>query len=225
MEIKLAPSILSADFAALGEDVRHVTPEADLLHVDVMDGHFVPNLTVGPAVVASLSKCTDLPLDCHLMIESPSDYYEQFAEAGASWITFHREATDDPGAEIEAIRSLGVRVGMSISPDTPFEEAKPWIRSLDLFLVMSVYPGFAGQRFIEAVLPKIESARQLVNESGVDVDIEVDGGIGEETAASAVAAGANVLVAGSAIFGASSPLEAARRIRNAVSELLGTDND
>lgn len=225
MEIKLAPSILSADFAALGDEVRRVAPEADMLHVDVMDGHFVPNLTVGPAVVASLSKCSDIPLDCHLMIESPSDYYEQFANAGASWLTFHLEATDDPGAEIDAIRSLGVRAGMSISPDTPFEEAEPWIRSLDLFLVMSVHPGFAGQRFIEAVMTKIESARQVVNESGVDVDIEVDGGIGEETAARVVAAGANVLVAGSAIFGASSPLEAARRIRSSVTEKLGTRYD
>lgn len=225
MKIKLAPSILSADFAALGDEVRRVAPEADMLHVDIMDGHFVPNLTVGPAAVDALSKCTDLPIDCHLMVESPSNYYEQFANAGASWITFHREAIDDPGAEIEAIRNLGVRAGMSISPDTPFELAEPWIRSLDLFLIMSVHPGFAGQRFIEAVLPKIEAARQVVNESQVDVDIEVDGGIGEETAARVVAAGANVLVAGSAIFGATSPLEAARRIRTTVSETLGIEND
>lgn len=223
--IKLAPSILSADFAVLGDEIRRVESEADLLHVDVMDGHFVPNLTVGPAVVASLSKHTDIPLDCHLMIESPADSFEAFADAGASIITFHREAVDDPSREIGMLRDLGVKAGMSISPDTAFEDAEPWMASLDLLLVMSVHPGFAGQRFIEAVVPKIESASRWVNNSGIAVDIEVDGGIGVDTAARVAVAGANVLVAGSAIFGASSPLEAARLIRRSVTEMLGNDHD
>lgn len=225
MKIKIAPSILSADFAALGEEVRRVAPEADMLHVDVMDGHFVPNLTVGPAVVASLAKASDIPLDCHLMVESPGEYFQSFGEAGASTITFHREAVADPTDEIGFLRELGVGVGMAISPPTALEHVLPWIDQIDLLLVMTVNPGFAGQEFIRDVLPKVEAARQLINNRGLRVDIQVDGGVGVETAPLAVACGANVLVAGSAIFCASSPLEAARQIRMSASGGQGIDND
>lgn len=212
IDLKLAPSILSADFSRLGGEIEALGAVADSIHVDVMDGHFVPNLTIGPAVVASIRKATDLPLDCHLMVESPKSWFGPFADSGADSVTFHLEAVEDPSEEIAALRELGINVGMAISPDTPFEAARPWMEALDLLLVMSVHPGFGGQSFIPSVLGKVRSARDLINAEGLQVDIQIDGGIGEATVGDAVAAGANILVAGSAIFGASEPEAAAWRI-------------
>lgn len=213
MEIKLAPSILSADFAHLADDIVAIADESDWIHVDVMDGHFVPNLTIGPVVVSSVRRVTDLRLDCHLMIESPSSYYAAFADSGADSITFHREAVEDPASEIRAIRALGMRAGMAINPETTFEEAEGWLEALDLLLVMSVNPGFGGQSFMPEVLMKVTAARDVATRDNLDLDIEVDGGVSEVTARAAVVAGASVLVAGSAIFSASEPVEAARSIR------------
>lgn len=210
--VKLAPSILSADFAHLAAEVEAVAPEADLLHVDVMDGHFVPNLTIGPPVVRSLRKHTDLFLDCHLMVDNPGDLLDDFADGGAGGCTVHIEL-GDPTPLIDEMRRLGLRVGLVLNPPTPFEAVEPYLRAIDLLLVMSVNPGWGGQEFIAAVLSKVTAARRLIDEAGLDVEIEIDGGINAETAARAVAAGADILVAGSAIFDADDTLAAARAIR------------
>lgn len=212
MAVKIAPSILSADFARLGDDIDRVLPEADLLHVDVMDGHFVPNLTIGPPVVASLRRHTDLFLDCHLMIDNPGDLLEDFAKAGADGCTVHVEL-GDPTPLIEQMRELGLRVGLVLNPPTPFETVVPHLDAIDLLLVLSVNPGWGGQEFIAGVLEKVRAARRIVDDRGLALEIEIDGGINVETAASAAAAGADIFVAGSAIFHADDPLESARRIR------------
>jgi ribulose-phosphate 3-epimerase len=206
---KLAPSILSADFARLGEEVTRVTPEADLLHVDVMDGHFVPNLTIGPPVVAALRRHTDLFLDCHLMVDNPGDLLADFADAGADRCIVHLEL-GDPRPLFAELRRRSMGVGLVINPETPFELAE-----VDLLLVMSVHPGFGGQDFIPAALEKVRAARRAIDDAGLPVEIEIDGGIHEATAPLAAAAGVDVLVAGSAIFGAPDPLAAARALRAA----------
>jgi ribulose-phosphate 3-epimerase len=210
--VKLAPSILSADFSELAAEVARVEAEADLLHVDVMDGHFVPNLTIGPPVVAALRKRTDLYLDCHLMVDNPGVLLDDFADAGADGVTIHVEL-GDPRPLFERIRGLGMRVGLTFNPETPLDAVLPYIGEIDVLLFMSVHPGFGGQAFIPSVLDKLRAARALIDERGLAVETEIDGGIHVDTAPDAAAAGADILVAGSAIFGSDDPAAAARRLR------------
>src|SRR4051812_31512809 len=186
---RIAPSILSADFAALADAIDGVAPEADLLHVDVMDGHFVPNLTIGPPVVKSIDRHTDLYLDCHLMMTNPGDFLEAFAKAGADGCSVHVEI-DDTGALIDGMRALGLDVGLAVNPETPFEAARPWLDRIDLLLIMTVHPGFGGQSFMREVVPKIEEARAELDRRGLDVALQVDGGIDVDTAPVVAAAGA-----------------------------------
>ena len=212
---RLAPSILSADFAALAREIDDVTPEADLLHVDVMDGHFVPNLTIGPPVVKSLRAHTGLYFDCHLMIDNPSEYLEAFADAGANGCSVHVEI--DGTAELCAeMRRLRLDVGLAVNPETPFEAAEPFLEQIDLLLLMTVHPGFGGQSFMHEVMPKVARARAEIDRRGLQVALQVDGGIDEHTGPVAAAAGADTFVAGNAIFGADDALGAARRLRAAI---------
>jgi ribulose-phosphate 3-epimerase len=198
---RIAPSILSADFTRLGDEVRAIERAgADWVHVDVMDGRFVPNLTIGPPVVKALRKVTQLPLDVHLMIVEPERYVEAFAEAGADHILVHAEASPHLHRTLQKIRSLGKRAGVVINPHTPEDSLRYVLPELDEILVMSVNPGFGGQAFLPSVLPKVAALRRLIDEGGYAIDLEIDGGINEATAARAVAAGANVLVAGTAVF-------------------------
>lgn len=201
--VKIAPSILSADFANLGRDIDRIKT-ADYVHVDVMDGCFVPNISIGVPVVRSIRRVTDLPLDVHLMIDRPSRYIEAFAKAGADLLTIHVEADipSEISRTIAAVKNAGVRVGLSIKPKTSVEVLLPWIEILDLVLVMTVEPGFGGQAFMADQLPKIEAVRQMIREKNPLCELEVDGGIDLETCKRVVAAGANVLVAGSAVYGA-----------------------
>lgn len=212
----IAPSILSADFARLGEEVRALeTAKADWVHVDVMDGRFVPNITLGPPIVAALRKVTKLPLDCHLMIVEPERYVDDFAKAGADVISVHVEACVHLHRTLSHIRSLGKRAGVVVNPSTSEEALKYVYDVADLVLVMSVNPGFGGQSFIESALPKIERIRKAIDASGRAIDLQVDGGVNEETAPRVVSAGANVLVAGNAVFSKPSYAEAIARLRGA----------
>jgi ribulose-phosphate 3-epimerase len=198
----LAVSILSADFANLREEVQKVEfSGADALHVDVMDGRFVPNITVGIPVVESLRRVTSLPIDVHLMIEEPERFAPSFVEAGADWVSFHYEATSHHHRLLTAIKSLGAKAGVAINPSTPVWVLEELLPFADFVLVMSVNPGFGGQTFIETSLGKIERLKRLMGKVGVDVPIEVDGGVGQANIASLVKAGASILVAGSAVFG------------------------
>jgi len=199
--VKLAPSILSADFARLGEQVAEATKAgADYIHVDVMDGHFVPPITIGAPVVAAIRQWTDLPLDVHLMIESPENQINQFAEAGADIITVHIEACPDIQQLVQAIKGLGVKAGVSLNPETPLSAITEILPSLDLVLVMTVNPGYGGQPFIEATLDKIAKLRAELDKKGLSAELEVDGGINAQVAPKVVKAGARVLVAGAAVF-------------------------
>jgi ribulose-phosphate 3-epimerase len=211
---KIAPSILAADFAHLADEVAKVTPECDLLHVDVMDGHFVPNISIGPAVVTSLRPVTDLYLDCHLMIENPGDFLDQFAKAGADSCTVHVEL-GDPRPLFDRMRAHGMRVGLVLNPETPLDAVVPYLTEIDILLFMSVHPGFGGQAFLPEVLDKLRAARTIVDEQELAVELEIDGGINLETAPLAAEAGADILVAGSAVFGTPDSAASARAIRAA----------
>ena len=215
--IKLAPSILSADFARLGEQIDEVARAgADYIHIDVMDGHFVPNITIGAPVVASIRPVAGLPLDVHLMIEHPERYISQFVEAGADIITVHVEASPHLNATIRAIKRLGARAGVSINPPTPIGTVEEFLHHVDLVLVMSVNPGFGGQPFIPETLPRIAHIRKILNDRGLHAELEVDGGINADNAPDVVKAGADVLVAGNSIFKAKEGIgRAMRRLRDA----------
>ncbi|MEF8832760.1 MAG: ribulose-phosphate 3-epimerase [Candidatus Thermoplasmatota archaeon] len=198
-EVKISPSVLSADFLDLGSAVEAVK-NTEWLHLDVMDGHFVPNLTFGPCVIESIRDKSDHVFDTHLMISNPDEYIEDFVEAGSDIITFHLEAVEDPERLIEKIKRSGTKAGLSLKPGTKFEEIEEFLPSIDLILIMTVEPGFSGQEFMEKVVPKIRKARDVVDEQGYDIDIAVDGGISPETAEKVVKNGANVLVSGSSVF-------------------------
>ncbi|UOE57107.1 ribulose-phosphate 3-epimerase [Cytobacillus oceanisediminis] len=199
--VKIAPSILSADFSKLGEEIKDVERGgADYIHVDVMDGHFVPNITIGPLIVDAIRPVTKLPLDVHLMIEDPDNYIEAFANAGADYITVHAEACKHLHRTIHFIKSFGVKAGVVLNPATPVNMIEHVIDDIDMVLLMSVNPGFGGQEFIHGVLPKIEAVKKMADAKGLNIEIEVDGGVNEETAQLCIEAGANVLVAGSAIY-------------------------
>ena len=202
--VKIAPSILSADFSCLGDEIRAIEAGgADYVHIDVMDGHFVPNITIGPLLVDAVRKVTSLPLDVHLMIENPDLYIPEFAKAGADIITVHQEAVSHLHRTVQLIRSLGKKAGVSINPATPVSTLEVILDELDLVLVMSVNPGFGGQSFIPSCLPKIEALRREIERRGLAVELEVDGGVKIDNIRQIVSAGADVLVAGSAVFGTS----------------------
>ncbi|GAA1139736.1 ribulose-phosphate 3-epimerase [Kribbella jejuensis] len=213
MGIQIAPSILSADFARLADEAAAVS-NADWLHVDVMDNHFVPNLTLGMPVVESLAKSTDLPLDCHLMIEDPDRWAPGYVEAGASSVTFHIEACRAPVRTAREIRAKGARAAMALRPATPIEPYEDLLGELDMVLIMTVEPGFGGQKFLDLCLPKIRRTRELLGKHGLDVWIEIDGGVSVETIERCADAGADVFVAGSAVYAADDPNAMIDKLRN-----------
>jgi ribulose-phosphate 3-epimerase len=212
--LQIAPSILAADFANLGDAVALVADTADTLHVDVMDGHFVPNLSIGPPVVKSLRKATSLHLDCHLMMTNPGDYLEAFKKAGADSCTIHIEIGDTAGL-IAQMREVGLGVGLALNPDADFEAVRPFIADIDLLLCMSVFPGFGGQSFIADVLQTVKAARAEIDERGLPTVVQIDGGIDLQTIGLAAAAGATNFVAGTAVFGQADPGLAVSALRDA----------
>lgn len=219
--IKIAPSILAADFAKLGQEVLEVEKAgADWIHIDVMDGHFVPNITMGPIVVDALRPLTQLPLDVHLMIENPDRYIEDFAKAGADYITVHVEACPHLHRTIQLIRSFGVKPGVVLNPHTPVETIQHILEDIDLVLFMTVNPGFGGQKFIHSVIPKVQQLSELLKEKKLSVEIEIDGGINEETIVPCAEAGATVFVAGSAIFNKPDRARALQSIKKAGEEAI-----
>lgn len=200
--LMIAPSILSADFAKLGEEISKVVADgADVIHIDVMDGHFVPNITIGPLIVAAVRKITEAPLDVHLMISNPDNYIEAFAEAGADWITVHVETCYHLHRSIHAIKQLGKKAGAVLNPATPLTSLEYILDELDLVMLMSVNPGFGGQKFIRSAIEKTRKLKKMIDDRGLQVGIEIDGGVSPATISEIAQAGANIFVAGSAVFG------------------------
>jgi ribulose-phosphate 3-epimerase len=216
----VAPSILAADFARLAEEARAVEGSADWLHVDVMDNHFVPNLTIGLPVVQSLRAATSLPFDVHLMIEDPARWAPGYADAGAYNVTFHAEASDNPVSLAKDLRAAGAKAGLAIDRDTPIEPYLDLLPSFDTLLIMTIKAGFGGQKFIPAMLDKVSAARRYARSGHLELRIEVDGGIAEDTIARAAEAGADAFVAGTAVYGAADPAEAVRRLRRLAEEAI-----
>ena len=215
-QIKIAPSLLAADFADLGDEVTRIEPHVDMLHLDIMDGHFVPNISFGMPVIKSLRSRTSLLFDCHMMTTNPDVYFDELREAGGDLAMIHIEAISDPTAAALKARAAGLGFGLVLNPPIPFAAIEPFMELADMVLVMSVHPGFGGQSFMPEVLVKTESARKWVDEHGLSVDIQIDGGINPETARLAGQAGANVFVAGTAIFRADDPVAAINRLRQAI---------
>ena len=215
-QTKIAPSMLAADFSQLGEEVQRVADAgADLIHLDVMDGHFVPNLTMGPRLIGALRQYTAIPFDVHLMITHPQNYIDAFADAGADLITFHSELGGQVEAVIDQIKARGIKVGVALRPKTPISAVTPYLPALDLVLLMSVEPGFGGQQFMMSTLEKLDHLRAMIQTQDVTVEIEVDGGINRENAGLVRSRGATILVAGTAIFGSNDVREAIDALRNA----------
>ncbi|MBM7647175.1 ribulose-phosphate 3-epimerase [Bacillus ectoiniformans] len=215
--VKIAPSILSADFSKLGEEIKEVEAGgADYIHVDVMDGHFVPNITIGPLIVEAIRPVTKLPLDVHLMIENADQYIEAFAKAGADYITVHAEACPHLHRTIQLIRSFGVKPGVVLNPATPAEAIQHVLEDIDMVLIMTVNPGFGGQSFIHSVVPKIRQVKQMIVDRGLDIEIEIDGGVNAETAKLGTDAGADVLVAGSAVYNQPDRKQAIEAIKQSI---------
>ncbi len=211
--VRIAPSILAADFSRLGDEIRFVADYVDSLHIDIMDGHFVPNISLGIPVVRSIRPVTALEFDCHLMITNPLEYLGPLREAGADLVTVHIEAVPDPTRVAEQASKEGLRFGLVLNPPTPFAAVAPYVELADLLLIMSVQPGFGGQAFDRGVLPKVESARRFIDVRGLSTDIQIDGGITPETISAARRAGADVFVAGTAIFAAADPIAAVHELR------------
>ncbi len=216
MPIKIAPSLLAADFGRLESEIKRIEEHVDWLHLDVMDGHFVPNISFGIPVIESIRGVTDLYFDCHVMTTNPDSYLDEFAGAGVNLLSMHIEAIPDPTGPAERVKEAGLEFGLVINPITPFEGVAPFVELCDLVVVMTVEPGFGGQSFMPEVLPKVEAAREWVENRGLTADIQVDGGITPENARLVTEAGANVIVAGSAIFGADDPTSAVEMMRRAV---------
>jgi ribulose-phosphate 3-epimerase len=218
--IKIAPSLLAADFAHLADEIGRIDGAADMLHLDIMDGHFVPNITFGMPVLEKIRPLTDLVFDCHIMTSNPDAYLSELAEIGVDMVTMHIEAVGDPRPAANRARALGLRFGTVLSPPTPFSAVAPYVEDCDMVLVMSVHPGFGGQSFMPEVLHKVEQCRKWVDSHGLTTDIEIDGGISTETAPQAREAGANVFVAGTAVFRAENPASEIARLRSVIE---GTD--
>lgn len=215
MAVKIAPSLLAADFSCLDDDIHRVAEHVEWLHLDVMDGHFVPNISFGIPVIASIRNSTDLYFDCHIMTTNPDAYFPELAKAGVNLVSVHIEAVPDPSRAMELAADHGLDFGLVLNPGTPFEAIADYADRCDLILIMSVEPGYGGQAFIPEVVPKIESAREFVEKHGLTADIEVDGGITPENAGQVIAAGATVLVAGTAVFRAEDPPSAVSALRRA----------
>jgi ribulose-phosphate 3-epimerase len=215
----LSPSILTADFGRLADEIATVSAHVDWFHLDVMDGHYVDNLTFGPSTVEAVRRATDRPLHVHLMITDPAKYAPAFVDAGAARVSFHPEVVDDPPAVIEVIRGAGAGAGIAVHPDSGLDHAATHLAALDVVLVMTVRPGFGGQRFLHEVVPKIAAAREMVDRAGGNADIEVDGGVNLDTVDEAVSAGAGILVAGSAVFDGVDAAAAAKRMRERLDSL------
>src|SRR5919197_5981271 len=217
--MKIAPSILSADFSRLKDEIQAVEAAgADWLHVDVMDGHFVPNITIGPVVVESIRKVTKIPLDVHLMITDPDKYAREFIKAGADWISIHPDTCADPNASLRRIREFGAKSSVAVNPDVCVEKVEGCFPDIDMILMMTVFPGFAGQAFIPGVLPKIEQVRKTIDEKNLPILVEADGGIKADNIATVVRAGAEVIVSGSGIFKTPNYAETIHRMRTAVGQ-------